>query len=89
MVSPNVNNIFKATQALSDDECQELRRMLDERASRQSESTKQQQLRRQLVAEGLLSHIPPKGKDIERFRRWEPIPIKGKPLSETIIEERR
>lgn len=46
-------------------------------------------MRQQLVAEGLLSHVPPKGKDIERFRRWQPVAIKGKPLSETIIEERR
>jgi hypothetical protein len=89
MVSPNVNNILKATQALSDAECEELRRRLDERAATQPESTKQDLLRQALVERGLLEPSPPRGKDPERFRRWQPIPIAGKPLSETIIDERR
>jgi hypothetical protein len=42
-----------------------------------------------MVARGLLEEQAPRGKDIERFRRWQPVPIQGKPLSETIIEERR
>lgn len=89
MVSPNVNKILQEAQALSDAERQELRSLLEERSVRQEDLTKQQQLRQALVAEGLLSHVPPRGKDIARFRCWQPIPIKGKPLSETIIEERR
>ncbi len=89
MLSPDVNNILKATEALSDAECQELRRKLDERAATQSKSTKEDLLRQALVERGLLEPSPPRGKDPVRFRRWQPIPISGKPLSETIIDERR
>jgi hypothetical protein len=31
----------------------------------------------------------PTDADIARFNAWKPVPINGKPLSETIIEERR
>jgi hypothetical protein len=89
MASQNVDKILQAVQALNDAERSELINQVGTRVAQQPELTKQQRLRQQLVAESLLSHIPPKGKDIERFRRWEPIPIKGKPLSETIIERRR
>ena len=89
MFSPKVSTILEAAQSLSDAERHELRRSLDGSAAEQSQLTNQQQFRQALVARGLLEKLPPRGKDIERFRRWQPIPIKGKPLSETIIEERR
>ena len=58
------------------------------RADEADTQTKLDQLRRRLIAEGLLSHVPTRKKDIERYRKWEPVEIHGKPLSETIIEER-
>ncbi len=88
MVSPNVNKILQEVRALSDAERQELHRLLENRSARQAETTKQEQLRQALVERGLLEEQRPRGKDLERFRRWQPIPIQGKPLSETIIEER-
>lgn len=89
MVSQNVDRILQAVQALSDDERRELRSRLNDHDAREEELRKREQVRRQLVAEGLLSHVPPRGKDPERFRDWQPVAIKGEPLSETIIEERR
>lgn len=41
-----------------------------------------------LIARGLLRAIP-QGKDSARFRARRPAQIEGKPLSQTIIEERR
>ncbi len=43
------------------------------------------------LREGILDHVPrkPTKKDIERFEKWKPVKVKGKPVSETIIEERR
>ena len=32
---------------------------------------------------------PPTEAVIERFKRWKPVEVPGKPVSETIIEERR
>jgi hypothetical protein len=89
MVSPNVNKILEAAQVLNDAERQELRRLLDHRTTAASPPTKREQLRQALVVRGLLEARAPHGKDIERFNRWQPIAIHGKPVSETIIEERR
>jgi hypothetical protein len=46
---------------------------------------------RRLLAKGSMSVIPPPPTpaDLERWRNWKPIEIEGKPLSETILEERR
>jgi hypothetical protein len=40
------------------------------------------------VAKGIISQIPPRLPDDEE-ETFEPIKVSGKPLSETIIEERR
>lgn len=89
MVSANVKRIFQQAQVLSDAEHEGLRDLLIERTAKRNELTKQQQVRQALVQRGLLEKDSPKGKDPERYRRWQPIPINGKPLSETLIEERR
>lgn len=89
MVSPNVSKVLEAAQALNDAERQELLGLLENGAPRQAEATKQEQVRQALIERGLLDQQPPRGKDLERFRRWQPIPIQGKPLSQTIVEERR
>ncbi len=47
---------------------------------------RQNELNRRLLAEGLLKRIP-KGK--ASGHKFKPIKIKGRPLSETIIEGRR
>jgi uncharacterized protein YaaW (UPF0174 family) len=88
MVSANVNRILQEVRELSEQEQQELKRLLEQR-SPQLTNTKREQLRQQLLSQGIISHIARGAKDAERFRRWHPVAIKGKPLSETIIEERR
>ncbi|MGZ5481048.1 MAG: hypothetical protein ACXWID_03615 [Pyrinomonadaceae bacterium] len=47
-----------------------------------------QRVQRALYEAGLVSEIKPPITDPTPYRR-EPIAIKGKPLSETVIEERR
>lgn len=47
---------------------------------------RQAELLRRLQRKGVLRNIPPRRKVKREFR---PIQIKGKPISETIIEERR
>jgi len=42
-----------------------------------------------LLAAGVIGHVPAPLIDLAYYRRWKPIAIKGKPLSETVIEERR
>ena len=44
-----------------------------------------------LVEKGILGgrRRPPSPEEIESFRSYQPVEVKGKPVSETIIEERR
>ena len=50
--------------------------------------TPEEEVERILVAEGIISEIPTRLPDDEE-ETYEPIEVPGKPLSETIIEERR
>ncbi len=52
----------------------------------ESDETKTAKFLEHLLEQGTIKQIPPR----ENLPRdFEPVPIKGKPLSETIIEERR
>jgi len=50
---------------------------------------REDEFERQLLAKGLISHIPTRDETDEEFDRFEPIEVAGEPLSETIIRERR
>lgn len=53
------------------------------------EESAEDKLEQMLLEAGLLSEIPPPITDFTNYRRRRPIKVKGKPVSETIIEERR
>jgi hypothetical protein len=89
MVSQNVNRIFQEAQTLNGNERQQLRVLLEELAAGGTTPSKWEKARHALVARGLLETQPPRGKDPDRFGRWHPVAVQGKPVSETIIEERR
>jgi hypothetical protein len=64
-----------------------LRESLEEfLAQKEIEEDKLEQM---LLEAGLLSKIPPPITDFRNYRKRKPIKVKGKPVSETIIEERR
>jgi hypothetical protein len=44
---------------------------------------------RQMMARGLITRLPDPGLDIDDDPDDQPVPIKGEPLSETILRERR
>ena len=91
MVSPNVNRLLEAAKTLTLDERRQLRSLLDEPSAEQPALSKEEHLARVLLERGIITRIRPKPTeaDIARFNAWKPVPINGKPLSETIIEERR
>jgi hypothetical protein len=45
------------------------------------------EIERMLLAKGLISEIPPRSKDKEE-ETFQPLKVSGKPLSETVLEER-
>jgi hypothetical protein len=54
-------------------------------SSLSEEERREQEFERQLFAEGVISQIPKRWNDDDDF---EPVEISGRPLSETIIEDR-
>jgi hypothetical protein len=48
-----------------------------------------EEYQKRLVQAGLLSEVRTRRRDQQVFERFRPVPITGKPLSETIVEERR
>ena len=62
-----------------------LRRNLQKRDS--SPAPDEDEIERRLLAKGLISEIPPRAAD-EDEETFQPIKINGKPLSETVLEER-
>jgi hypothetical protein len=86
----NLEEIVNAVKALPPEEQAELRRRLDALPGQPGElaSDLNERAQRALYEAGLLSEIKPPITDPRPYRR-DPIKIKGKPLSETVIEERR
>jgi hypothetical protein len=50
---------------------------------------REDEFERQLLAKGVISHIPTRDETDEEFDKFEPIDVAGEPLSETIIRECR
>jgi len=49
---------------------------------------REDEFERQLLAKGVISHIPTRDETDEEFDKFEAIEVAGEPLSETIIRER-
>jgi hypothetical protein len=91
MVSRNVNEIIKAAELLNEAEREQLRRWLDDRAAAGGAVGKRDRIAQLLLEQGIVtrSRLTPTPTDAATIEAWKPVPIQGKPLSETIIEERR
>jgi CheY-like chemotaxis protein len=91
------DSVWEAVRTLRPEELERLRRLIDavlaNPALRVSDDrlTREDRLDLILLKKGLLGRIPPPPTeaDVKAFREWKPLPLEGKPLSETLIEERR
>lgn len=80
----SVNEVLEAVRAMSPEERAQVRAVLDTLPS--TPLTPEEQAQRRLYEAGLLGET---GRRATSTRaRYSPVEIKGKPLSETIIEER-
>ena len=87
----SAQEILAEIQKLAPEERQRLLKALAPEIAEQSEGrqlTPEDEVERILLAEGIVSEIPARLPDDEE-ETYEPIEVPGKPLSETIIEERR
>jgi hypothetical protein len=88
MATATVTNIIKQIKKLSLSERQELRTILDSLLA-PAPSLTEEEFHRRLAAEGRLSMPSPEARSRAAHGSFKPVPVKGKPVSETIIEERR
>ena len=87
MAKVTLDRILEAIKTLAHDERRQLREMLNVMMVPAEEEAKRQALRQALRAAGLVTQVrQPRATDTTHRRRIE---VQGKPVSETIIEERR
>lgn len=89
MSSPKVERIFEQARTLDHEERRELLDKLQRFTPVAETLTQEQSLDKALLDAGLMNAPPSRKITLEEYQTWEPLEIKGRPLSETIIEERR
>jgi hypothetical protein len=89
MSSANLEKVIEEVKALTTDEQREVRKLLDELLNESASVSPEDLLEQRLLEAGLISRIPAKIADPSQYNEWEPVEVKGKPLSEMIIEDRR
>ena len=83
-----LEQILAEAKTLPLDEQQALCDALNAWFGAQSEPLTETEFEQHLKNQGLLSEIPPPITDSSAYTQRQPIRVSGKPLSETIIEER-
>jgi hypothetical protein len=88
-MSTNVERVLDQIRSLTDEERQQVRAALNSRDTkpRMTEDGFEQYL----LDAGVISEVKPPitEEELARFRAYKPIEVKGKPVSETLIEDRR
>lgn len=89
MTTANLDRVFEEVKSLTPSEQKQLREMLDSLLSNAAPQITEEEFEQRLLEKGIISRIPPPITDLTPYRDRKLIEVKGKPLSETIIEERR
>ena len=92
MSSANLERLIEEVKALPPDDLLKVKALIDsllQTPGAESESSLEDQLDQLLLEAGVISEIPKRLPRPEHFKDFKPIEVKGKPISETIIEERR
>ena len=89
MEKVTLEQVLEQAKMLTPDEQRQLQKALDALLELPHPKTPEERLAQKLLEVGLLSRIPPPITDFSRFENWKPVEVKGKPVSEILIEERR
>ena len=87
MSSVSLDKVMEEVRALTPDEQRQVREMIDE-LLKGSAASLEDLLDRDMLEAGLIRRIPLRSAD-SNYPEFKPIKVQGKPVSETIIEERR
>lgn len=89
MTTSNLDRICEEVKALTPDEQRSLRDMVDELLKKSAPRMTEEEFEQRLLKKGVISRIPPRIRDASFEANRKLIEVAGKPVSETIIEERR
>ena len=87
-MSANVERVLNEIKAMTPSKIMEVRQKVDELLDAQTKDAPGM-LKQRLFDAGLLTEMKTPERDAESFRSYQPVATKGKPVSETMIEERR
>lgn len=92
MSSTSLETVIEELKALTPAEQKKVRELIDSlleaSAETSSNLSSEDLLDQRLLEAGVISEIPPRITDFTPYQNRKPIEVKGKPVSETIIEER-
>jgi hypothetical protein len=94
-MATDIDTLIREIRSLPQDEQRRLQRALAEGTPDKNESSPNankiadEDYQQRLVDAGLLKQVKPRHREQQSFDSFRPVEISGKPLSETIIEERR
>lgn len=89
MQSENLERVLEEVRALTAAERQELRSRLEAWPTPTPTQSTEDELDQRLLVAGVICRIPEPVTDLAPYRGWKPVAVQGKPVSETIIDERR
>jgi len=89
MSAATLEAVLEQVKELTPEEQQKVRELLNSLSEEPKLRMTLEEVERKMVEDGLLRGIPPPISDITPYKNRRLIEVKGKPLSETIIEERR
>ena len=89
MKKVTLHQVLEQVKMLTPDEQRELQKALDELLDPPPSESLEEELARKLQKAGpVITHSSPIT-DSTCYEKWKPVEVKGKPVSEIIIEERR
>jgi hypothetical protein len=88
-MSVNLEKVLNEVKTLSPDDLRKLREEVDRMLELPRPQMTEEEFEQMLLSKGIISSIPSRDLDPEEFRHRQPIDVRGKPVSETLIEERR
>jgi hypothetical protein len=92
MSNKGLDRVIEEVKALTQEEQRQVRELIDSLLESPAENHEHLSpvnlLERRLLERGVISEIPKRNFDPDTYKEFEPIEVRGKPGSETIIEER-
>ena len=88
MVTSRLDRVFEEVKLLNPGEQRELGEMLKTLLD-ESQPPSIEDVNRKLIERGLITEGTRASLSVEEFERYTPVAVRGKPVSQTLIEERR